>query len=147
MVPWLQDLSYGQWLRELELPTLAYRRATGNMTETSKIIKGYYHVKLSQDMFERSQDAITWEHSYKLFQKHSRLEIHRNTFLFGLWNALYPNVMKANSINTFKWRLDRSWVDIKLKYNYTATLPTSQAQQHSVIINQELEAQAPQKPM
>lgn len=32
--------------------------------------------------------------------------------------------------------------DIKLKYNYTSTLPNSQAQQSSVIINQELKVHA-----
>lgn len=56
-------------------------------------------------MFERTEDAITRGHNYKLFQKHSKLEICLNSFLFHvlpIWNALQPEVVKSNSINIFK---------------------------------------------
>ncbi|XP_076030414.1 uncharacterized protein LOC143018713 [Oratosquilla oratoria] len=42
MVPELKGLSYEERLRRLNLPTLAYRRARGDMIETYKILTGKY---------------------------------------------------------------------------------------------------------
>ena len=41
LVPSLKSLSYEERLRKLNLPTLVYRRARGDMIETFKILKIY----------------------------------------------------------------------------------------------------------
>ncbi|XP_076034509.1 uncharacterized protein LOC143021108 [Oratosquilla oratoria] len=42
LVPTLKNLSYEERLRKLKIPTLAYRRARGDMLETFKILSGGY---------------------------------------------------------------------------------------------------------
>jgi len=37
-----------------------------------------------------------------------------------LWNSLSDTVVKAESVNSFKRRLDRFWNDQKVKYNWKA---------------------------
>ena len=51
LVPTLKNLTYEERLRKLGLPTLAYRRARGDMIETYKILSGIYDEEVIQDIF------------------------------------------------------------------------------------------------
>ena len=44
LVPELKNLEYGDRLRALKLPSLYYRRASGDMIETNKYLHGIYKV-------------------------------------------------------------------------------------------------------
>ena len=46
MVPELKKLSYPEKLKCLRLPTMAYRRARGDMIEVYKLLKKYMTAKL-----------------------------------------------------------------------------------------------------
>jgi len=51
--------------------------------------------------------------------------IFRNSFtvrIVNLWNSLPDNVVSANTVNTFKNRLDKFWSDQELVYDYKADL-------------------------
>jgi len=39
-----------------------------------------------------------------------------------LWNSLQDIVVKAESVNSFKGRLDRFWNDQQVKFNWKLTL-------------------------
>ena len=43
MVPSLKNVPYEERLRQLDLPTLTYRRSRGDMVEAFKIINGVYN--------------------------------------------------------------------------------------------------------
>ena len=45
MIPTLKNLAYPERLKRLKLPTLAYRRARGDMIEVYKIVNGIYDPK------------------------------------------------------------------------------------------------------
>ena len=45
MIPTIKDLSYSERLKKLKLPTLAYRRARGDMIEVYKIVTDIYDPK------------------------------------------------------------------------------------------------------
>jgi len=43
-------------------------------------------------------------------------------FLLHLWNSQPVNVISADTVNTFKNRLDKFWSDQELVYDYKADL-------------------------
>ena len=49
------------------------------------------------------------------------------------WNNLPDEIANVPSINTFKNRLDRHWMDQGILYDYKATLDTSVTRKGSVI--------------
>ncbi|XP_076043699.1 uncharacterized protein LOC143026809 [Oratosquilla oratoria] len=51
LVPTLKNLSYEECLRKLKIPTLAYRRARGDMLETFKLLSGGYDTEVCQGLF------------------------------------------------------------------------------------------------
>jgi len=40
----------------------------------------------------------------------------------NIWNSLPNHVVDVNSVNVFKARLDRFWMDQDVKYDFTADL-------------------------
>jgi len=44
-----------------------------------------------------------------------------------LWNSLRDSIIKANSVNSFKSRLDKYWNNIEFKYNWKADLTKPEA--------------------
>ena len=42
--------------------------------------------------------------------------------IVNLWNSLPENVISADSVNTFKNRLDKFWSDQELVYDYKADI-------------------------
>ena len=126
MIPGFKHLSYEERLKELDLPTLSYRRARSDMVETFKIIRNHYDDILCQDMYQMREASTTRGHNLKLFQKQGRLEIRRHSFLFRtvpVWNSLPSEVVNAPSAYSFKSRLDKAWQNCELKFNYLANVP------------------------
>jgi len=98
------------------------------MIELFKIIKGVYdpacvpHFKFS----EMSEDCIrTRGNQYKLSQYHCHYDLRKYNFtnrVIPIWNSLSNHVVSAETINTFKNRLDKFWSDQEVLYNYRADL-------------------------
>ena len=53
MIPELKRLSYPEILKKLKLPTMAYRRARGDMIEVFKIVAQIYDNKTTDKVLER----------------------------------------------------------------------------------------------
>ena len=98
-LPGMKNKTYEQRLRELNLPTLRFRRTRGDMIETYKIIHGKYDnevtPKLEMLRDKRGNTRMRGRHSLGLFHKRARLEMTRNSFthrIVKIWNSLaYQN--------------------------------------------------------
>ena len=121
MVDGLSNLVYEDRLRRLDLPTLVYRRARGDMIQVYKHFHTYDQ-DLLPNIFRR-QIYGTRNHDYKLVWRKPKDGIRgpqANSFYYRImqtWNDLPANVVKAQSINEFKNLLDDAWNDSPAKYN------------------------------
>lgn len=66
-VPEIKALTYEEWLRKLDLPTLAYRRSRGNVIETFKILCGKGDEDCTEGLFTMQ---VTQE---EILERYSRI--------------------------------------------------------------------------
>ena len=117
----LKNLSYEERLKEIGLPTLAYRRKRGDMIEVFKHFETY----------DRSTLSTGFQPRNKICRRHDRqLEwnialdgirgCQRNSFYYRIakhWNELPRNVAMADNINSFKSNLDKHWQKLQTQTN------------------------------
>ena len=80
----------------------------GDLIEVFKLLKGFDKVDYNK-FFKINPRNITRGHSLKLNKSRSRRDIRKNFFsqrVINSWNKLPQNVIDADSVNTFKNRLD-----------------------------------------
>ena len=121
MLPGYQELTYEERLQKLKLPTLVYRRNRGDMIEVFKILKGFYDTRVTEGMFTRNT-GNTRGHSLKLTKPGANRDIKKFYFtsrVIDQWNDLPESVVSAQTVNSFKNRLDRFWKDQPVKFIYT----------------------------
>jgi ribonucleases P/MRP protein subunit RPP40 len=124
MVKGCKKLSYNERLCFLELPTLAFRRARGDMIEVFKILNGYYDASVAPSLL-RNYDTRTRGNALKLLHSRSRLDIRKHSFtsrIVNLWNGLPNWVVLSESVNGFKNNLDKCWASQDLYYNWEADI-------------------------
>ena len=80
ILPGLRQLSYTRRLQKLQLPTLVYRRARGDMTEVLKIVHGYYDPECVPYLQPSSYCNYTRGHNKKLFKLQSHLDLRKKCF-------------------------------------------------------------------
>ena len=117
LIPDLQKLEYTERLKKLNLPSLYYRRARGDMIECYKYLTGMYNV--AGNLLPQDELSNTRGHSLKLKKPCVKTSARENFFsvrIVNAWNSLPDAVVTATSLNSFKTRLDRVWAD------YTFTL-------------------------
>jgi hypothetical protein len=123
LVPGMKDLPYEVRLQRLNIPSMAYRRARGDMIETYK----YTHNIYKTDPFLiLDQDNTRRGHQYKLKKQACKTATRQNFFSFRIvnaWNSLPEKVVSAPSVNSFKSRLDSIWSDHKFKIDLPCLLP------------------------
>jgi len=94
------------------LTSLEKRRLRGDLIEVFKLVTGKEHI----DMIDYSNllqlDDTRYDtrgHRYKLKKRRSRLDIRKYFFsnrIVSIWNSLPSHVVEADSVLTFKKRLD-----------------------------------------
>ena len=112
-------------MTRLNIYPLEQRRLRGDLIETYKILTGKEDVDASE-FFQRAIKTDLRGHEWKLFRQRSRLNVRKHFFtqrVVNFWNALPSDVVKANSTNTFKNRIDKhwrgkKWTDIKAQGLY-----------------------------
>ena len=112
LISGLHDMSYGDRLRHLKLPSLAYRRLRGDMIYTYKIMTG--KMDISKDDFFKTSKLSTRGHRLKIFKQHATTLNRINTFssrIVNEWNSLPSEIVNAISVNSFKERLDKHWIE------------------------------------
>ena len=79
------------------------------MIEVFKLIKGID--KLDKNIFfSQAENNKVRGHQYKLRKSHSRLDIRKHYFsnrIVNTWNNLDGNVVEAETVNSFKVRIDK----------------------------------------
>ena len=113
LVDGLENLEYTQRLARLKLPTLAERRARGDMIEVWKHFHVYQRSCLSTSF--KPRDRVSRQHPFQLMHNRSRDGLRgaqRNSFYHRVtdtWNNLPESVVKSETINSFKNALDEHW--------------------------------------
>ena len=122
LVDGLSNLNYPERLRKLELPTLVYRRARGDMIELWKHFHTYDKVTLSRNF--RPQNRISRKHDLQLVwnkPKDGIRGLQANSFYYrtiSTWNNLPKDAAHARTINSFKYQLDKAWTNNPIKYSH-----------------------------
>lgn len=109
LIPEYKDLEYEDRLRQLNLPSLRYRRARGDMIEVYKYTHGKYTV--NENLLSMNT-SVTRGHSYKLEKVRCNTSLRQNFFncrVVDSWNRLPDSVVTAPSIASFEARLDKVW--------------------------------------
>ena len=78
LLPELRHMSYKDRLKELNLPTLLYRRQRADMTQVFKIMKGIDDIAF-EDFFQMA-DSLTRGHTLKLFKPRCNKSVRQNSF-------------------------------------------------------------------
>ena len=121
MVDGFSNLEYEERLRRLDLPTLVYRRARGDMIEVYKHFHTYDQ-DLLPDIFQRQSYGMR-KHAYQLVWNQAKdgvRGIQANSFYFRtikMWNDLPAKTVDATTMNSFKNRLDDAWKNEPFKYD------------------------------
>ena len=125
MVDGLGSLEYSERLRKLDLPTLVYRRARGDMIEVFKHMHIYDPDSLPHHCLQLQQHASR-KHDFQLVWRRPRDGVRGpqcNSFYHRIvtsWNDLPTNTVKATSIDGFKNALDDAWMEAPFKFDFKA---------------------------
>ena len=120
MVPSIKELSYEDRLKALNLPSLYYRRARGDMIELYKHMNGIYTVQCNYIKLE--PDTTTRGHNYKIKKPLTNRRVRQNYLVEragNTWNRLPADTVNAPSLNAFKNRIDKYWT----QYRYSQRSP------------------------
>ena len=120
-VPNLSNLTYEERLKRLKMPSLLYRRLRGDLINVYKYIHGYYETTKCLPPF--NVDTISRGHNLKLTKIRSRSNIRMYFFsnrVVDWWNLLPSDVVNAQSVNSFKARIDNYFKDHPVVYDYRA---------------------------
>ena len=129
LVDGLGSLDYPERLRKLQLPTLVYRRARGDMIEVYKHMHTYDRAILSRHF--QLETGGSRKHDFQLvwnMPKDSTRGLQANSFYYRttrIWNELPKKVVNAKNINAFKSLLDEVWKDKATTYNPAITTSDS----------------------
>ena len=97
----LRKLDYESRLKLLNLPSMVYRRARGDMIEVWKYLHGKYEVN---DHFFQLDQSRTRGHSMKLIKTRCNKSVRQHFFsnrVVSTWNNLPELVVNAPTMNTF----------------------------------------------
>jgi len=114
LVTKIRKLSYEERLKALRLTTLEQRRKRGDLIEVYKLMTGKEKVDYQQFFHKTSAGHNLRGHSMKLTTQQSKRDVRKYFFSVRSvksWNSLPQQVIDAESINTFKTRLDKHWRD------------------------------------
>ena len=104
-------LSYNARLDRVGLITLEKRRLRGDLIQVFKLIKGIDNIDYNK-FFKLVDNSRTRGHRFKIVKVRSRLDIRNKFFsqrVVNSWNGLPTDVVEAETVNSFKNKLDKFW--------------------------------------
>ena len=132
LIPGFYNLSYPERLRKLNMPTLSYRRAMGDMIQVFKLLvdEGGYDKSLPNILTPgTNEDHDLRGHNKKLFMKGSTKDVRKYVFshrVIKTWNSLPKDVINSKDVINFEKSLDSFWKTQTLLYDdYNAEITTS----------------------
>ena len=105
----IKHMSYIIRLKNLNLPTLLYRRLKGDMIMVYRLLSGLYDFNIAFNLV-KPNNYVTRGHHLRLFKKHVHYDLrifHFGNRIITNWNSLPDYVINANSIGLFETSLDR----------------------------------------
>ena len=126
LIPDLKGIPYADQLKACGLPTLAYRRARGDMIEVYKHLNCYDKAVIC-DTFSLTGRPSRHLHNLQLTRSVSSSALRNQQFYTRapqMWNILNSDIVQSDNVNTFKNRLDSAWKNEAFKFDHTAPLPT-----------------------
>ncbi len=114
MLSSISHLPYSDRLKELNLPSLSYRRMRGDAIEMYKYCHNNYNVdkKPFNLVNEMNNQSVTRNHGFKVKKEKTNTSIRSRFFgnrAANMWNALPASIVNAPSLDAFKWCLDEHW--------------------------------------
>ena len=106
-------LSYKDRLDRVGLITLEKRRLRGDLIQVFKLIKGIDKIDYNK-FFQLVDNTRTRGHRFKIVKVRCRLDIRNKFFsqrVVNCWNMLSSDVVEAETVNSFKNRLDKFWAE------------------------------------
>ena len=103
MVKGLENFTYEERLKKLELPSLEHRRRRSDMLQVFKIITQLERIE-AQNFFTPGT-SYTRGHSKKLFKPRPRLDTRKNFFSLRViddWNSLPQHLIDSEDLDEFK---------------------------------------------
>ncbi|WAR21886.1 hypothetical protein MAR_015860, partial [Mya arenaria] len=103
LIPEFRGLSYQERLKELNLPTLDYRRKRFDMTIDDINASVFFNF---------ADNSGTRGHCLKLAMPKAHKSIRLNSFghrTISIWNGLPHNIVTCSTVNSFKSQLDKLW--------------------------------------
>ena len=104
------------------------------MIEVYKMFSGRYDATVTNWFTNRHEVR---SHRFCIHQFPIKFDMRKFNFtnrVISVWNTLPDTVVSANTIDTFKARLDRFWSDQEVKYICKSDIITGSRSQVSVII-------------
>ncbi|KAF4530864.1 hypothetical protein B566_EDAN018898 [Ephemera danica] len=108
----LRNMNYENRLLHLNLFSVTYRRARGDLLLAYRILSNKNHP--NSDLFEFATTTNLRGHSMKLFVRGSRIMCRQHSFavrVCPLWNALPSDIVNACTFQNFKSSLDKWFKD------------------------------------
>jgi hypothetical protein len=90
---------------------MEYRRKRGDMIQVYKIMHKFDRIDAAI-FFNKAQYNGTRGHSNKLFKSRCKSELRKNSFsqrIIEDWNSLTESIVSAESIDSFKAKVDKHW--------------------------------------
>lgn len=115
LIPMIKDLPYPERLRILGMPSLYHRRRRGDMITTYQLLHGGVDVN-PEKFFTPAADGPTRGHPWKLRKPRAKTRVRRCALgirIINDWNALPTSVVAADTLNSFKSRLDAHWAHLQ----------------------------------
>ena len=119
LVPHLRSLPYEERLRQLNLPSLLHRRRRGDMILVYKILTG--KMNINKNYFFQLSHLSSRGHKLKIFKQHAKKFTRVHTFsnrIVNDWNKLPSSIVQAESLTTYKSKLDEYWKDVMFETHF-----------------------------
>jgi ribonucleases P/MRP protein subunit RPP40 len=107
MIKECAEKTYEERLETVSLTTLECRRTNTDLIEVFKILKGCEGIE--ERLFFRRHISNTRGHTMKLYKDRVNRDVLKHSFanrIFEQWHRLQEEVISANSINSFKNKVD-----------------------------------------
>ena len=120
MVKSLKELPYEKRFEALNLPSLYYRRAQGDVRELYKHIKGIYTIK--HNYIKMEPTTTTQGHNCKILKQRTNKQVRQHLLMEqagNAWTRLPADIVNAPNLDAFKSRIDKHW----LQYRYSQHSP------------------------
>ena len=119
MIAGMENKTYSERLKELNLPSLVYRRKRGDMIQAHKLLS----TNRENEILEIDTSHKTRGHPRRIRKHHATTGARCNFFsnrIENLWNNLKEDTVAAESTDAFKRHLDAEWKDTPWKFDWEA---------------------------